>query len=395
LKSLSQRITSLIAEAKNLGLLRHIPQVEKRDAETVKIAGRTLFNFASNDYLGLSHHPAVLETVAKAAKELPTSSSSSRLICGDSEQLRQLETDIAELKQRESSLVFPSGYHTNIGTICALCRKGDFILSDNDNHASLIDAIRLSGATVLIFKHNDPESLEANLKKVPDEAFCLVVTESVFSTDGSVAPLPKIIEICERYGATLMLDEAHATGTLGETGRGTEEQFNLKGRCHILMGTLGKALASLGGFIAGSPELTSALTNRARSLIYSTALPPLSAVAASAAIRTLLKDPAPLEKLRKNIQLFVNEMKKRTDLDFSRKVQTPIFPIRIGDEREVIVARAKLIEKGFYTAALRYPTVPKGAAMLRISLSAVHSEESVTSLAAHISEIISEKNRLS
>jgi len=391
--SLKQHIKKRLDEVKSAGLLRHIPQVEERDATRIVIGSKTLLNFSSNDYLGLSRHPAVREAAAEAAEHAPVSSSASRLISGDSPQLRRLEEALAELKRRSSALVFPSGYHANIGTISTLCSQDDFVLSDRDNHASIVDACRLSKANTIIFEHNDPESLDSALKSLPSDSFCLVVTETVFSTDGSVAPLPDILAVCERYGAALMIDEAHATGTLGETGRGGEEEFGLEGDCHIVMGTLGKALASVGGFVAGSPELIHLLINRSRTLIYSTAPTPQTAAAATAAIQTLLKEPELLRKLRKNISLFVKTLND-SGYTIEREHPTPIVPVCIGDERETMELRARLMEKGFYTAALRYPTVPKGEAMLRVSLSAAHREEDVVALAENITNLLGSRRRL-
>jgi len=389
---LEGHIKRRLDEAKSAGLLRHIPTVEERDATTIMFGSKTLLNFSSNDYLGLSHHPAVRAAAAEAAEHAPTSSSASRLISGDSPQIRRLEETLADLKRRPSALVFPSGYHANIGTISALCSQNDFILSDRDNHASIVDACRLSKANTIIFDHNDPESLDSALRKLPTDSFCLVVTETVFSTDGSVAPLPDILAVCERYGAALMIDEAHATGTLGATGRGGEEEFGLEGGCHIVMGTLGKALASVGGFVAASPELIHLLINYSRTLIYSTAPTPQAAAAATAAVKTLLEERELLRKLRRNISIFVETLDD-SDCVIKRKHPTPIVPVRVGDERETMELRARLMEKGFYTAALRYPTVPKGEAMLRVSLSAAHSEEDVVSLAENIKNLLGSRRR--
>lgn len=376
-------------DVKDAGLLRHIPTVEERNGTVIRIGSRRLLNFASNDYLGLSHHPALKEAVLRAVEEAPTSSSASRLICGDHPLLRQLEETVAALKERRAAILFPSGYHANIGVICALCGRGDFILSDGDNHASIVDACRLSHAETVIFKHNDPESLASELKRIPESSFRLVVTETVFSTDGSVAPLPEIVALCERYGAALMVDEAHATGTLGRQGRGGEEEFDLKGRCNIIMGTFGKALASIGGFIAASEELIHLLINRSRTLIYSTALPPLTAAVATTAIRLLLSNPQLLQRLRSNINIFTTTMKEYGHR-IERKHLTPIVPIHIGCERRVMEVRGYLIERGFYTAALRYPTVPKGKAMIRVSISAAHREDSIVSLAENITSLLND-----
>ena len=379
MSELEEHIEKAMAALRRDGLERFPIEITSRAPVTVVAGGRSLVNFSSNDYLCLAHDRRVRAAFAKAALEMPASSTASRLICGDSEPLRLLETRLARLKNRPACLVFPSGYHANLGAITALAGEGDYILSDRKNHASIIDACRLCRARVLIFEHNDVASLEKRLARLPSDAFKLVIVESVYSTDGSVAPLEEIFESCRRCGATLMADEAHATGTMGRGGRGLEEHLRLGNACDVVMGTLGKALGTHGGFICGSRDLIHFLNNRARTAVYTTALPAAVAAAAAEAVGILLEEGEELvAELRARVEFLAARLAEAGLLE--GVPQSPIIPIEIGDETRCVRLRDALMERGFFVGALRYPTVEAGKASLRLSVCRLHTDEQLVGL---------------
>ena len=340
-----------------------------------------LLNFAANDYLGLSHHPALIEAAREATARQGTGAGASRLVTGTDSTVLALEQELAAWKEKEAALVFSSGYAAALGTIPTLIGKGDTVILDKLAHASLIDAARLSGATVRTFPHNDMGRLEALLKKVAsDQTRTLVVTESIFSMDGDAAPLRELVELKERHGAWLMVDEAHATGLYSSTGAGLIAEAGLSPRVEIVMGTLSKALGSVGGYIAGSKELVDWLVNRARSFIYSTALPP-GAIAASRAAVRLAHGPEGVtlrDRLRQNIARF------QAGLPATWKAQalpaSAIQPLICGEASAALQLAASLREKGFFIPAIRYPTVPRNAARLRVTLSAAHADKDIDAL---------------
>ena len=340
-----------------------------------------LLNFAANDYLGLSHHPALIEAAREATARQGTGAGASRLVTGTDSAVLALEQELAAWKEKEAALVFSSGYAAALGTIPTLIGKGDTVILDKLAHASLIDAARLSGATVRTFPHNDMGRLEALLKKVgSDQTRTLVVTESIFSMDGDAAPLRELVELKERHGAWLMVDEAHATGLYGPTGAGLIAEAGLSPRVEIVMGTLSKALGSVGGYIAGSKELVDWLVNRARSFIYSTALPP-GAIAASRAAVQVTRGPEGVtlrDRLRQNIARF------QAGLPATWKAQalpaSAIQPLICGEASAALQLAASLREKGFFIPAIRYPTVPRNAARLRVTLSAAHADKDIDAL---------------
>jgi len=385
---LEARILSVLESAKEEGLLRRVLAVEGR-GRLIRVDGREVVNFASNDYLGLASDEQVVEAMREAVMREGASSTASRLICGDSPQLRSLEENLAALKHRPAALALPSGYHANIAAITTLARQGDFILSDQNNHASIIDACRLSRATTIIFRHNDAQHLDQLLSRTNAGSLRLVVTEGVFSTDGDICALEDITAVVRRHNATLMVDEAHSTGTLPPRGRGIEEFFNLVGCVDVVMGTLGKALGVHGGFLSGSPALVDMLINCGRTGIYSTALPPPVAAAAAEAAKLLLhKGKNLVAKLHSNIKLVSNALMERGLLE--KEPQTPIIAVAVGNERRTVAAREALLERGFLVAALRYPTVPKGAASLRISVSLSHTEQDLAELPPAIAQTLEE-----
>jgi len=356
-----------------------------------------LLNFAANDYLDLSHHPALIEAARQATARHGTGAGASRLVTGTDSAVLALEAQLAAWKEKEAALVFSSGYAASLGTIPALVGKGDTVILDKLAHASLIDAARLSGATVRTFPHNDLGRLENLLAKIfPAKTRILIVTESIFSMDGDAAPLLELVELKDRFGAWLLVDEAHATGLYGATGAGLVAEAGLSPRVEIVMGTLSKALGSVGGYIAGSRTLIDWLVNRARSFIYSTALPP-GVIAASHAAVQLARSPegaALRDRLRQNIAHFhaglpaawknhASEVAAASGVPVPSggpSLLSPIQPLICGEASAALKLAATLREAGFLIPAIRYPTVPRHAARLRITLSAAHADKDIDAL---------------
>ncbi len=360
------------------GLLRGLRPLESPTGVLVVRDGRALWNFASNDYLGLARHPKIEAALIEGVKRFGAGSAASRLVCGTLPPHRLLEEALAEAKQTESALTFSSGFATAFGVITAVVGKSDFVFLDKLSHACLVDGARLSGATLRVFPHNDLGKLRrllASTRAKAPASRILVATESVFSMDGDLCPLREIVELTEEFAALLLLDEAHGFGVLGEHGMGLVERENLQQRVTFQMGTLSKAAGLSGGYVAASREWIDLLVNRARTFIYSTAPPPSLAHAAIASLALIRSaEGASLRaRLRQNIALL-------------SPGPTPIIPIVLGTNEAALAAAAALERAGFLVPAIRYPTVAKGTARLRISLSAAHSVESIRLLAAALAD---------
>ena len=386
MNSFDQALLRQLDQIEAAGLRRHLRRVDSAQSARIVVDGKPLLNFSSNDYLGLANHPSLKEAAQKAVVEFGAGSGASRLICGSLRIHHELEETLAAYKGTEAALTFSTGYATALGTIAALLGKDDIIIVDKLVHACVVDATRLAGAKLRAFRHNDLNDLEAKLKWAASsrilhpESRILIVTESVFSMDGDLAPLREIVELKERHGAWLMLDEAHATGLYGENRRGVAEAFGLADRVEIQMGTLGKALGSGGGYIAGSRALIDVLLNRARSFIFSTAPVPAQAGAAIAAVR--LVQSAEGESLRQRLWQRVDQTKNaviNAGWPLS-PVQSAILPLRIGAEQRALELAASLREAGVFIPAIRYPTVARGAARLRLTITAGHSAEDIAEL---------------
>jgi 8-amino-7-oxononanoate synthase len=363
---------------------------DSRGAEVIW-EGRSLINFSSNDYLGLSHHPALKSAACAATDKYGAGAGASRLVCGTLPPHRELEEALAKFKGTEAALTFSTGYAAAVGTICALVGAGDVVVIDKLAHASLVDGARLSGATPRVFKHNDLASLEAKLQWARAEAKArrvLVVTESVFSMDGDVAPIRDLAELKERYGAWLMVDEAHAFGVVGANGCGLVASEG-QGRVEAQMGTLGKAAGAAGGFIAGSAALIDHLINSARSFVFSTAPTPGSAAAARAGLEIIASGEGDL--LRKRLQDNLARLRLKLSLPapIDPSASTAIVPIILGAEARALEVSEHLKNAGFLVPAIRYPTVARGAARLRVTMSAAHSREQIDALAAELALLIS------
>jgi 8-amino-7-oxononanoate synthase len=364
-------------------LSRSLRCLESPDCVEVIWHGRRLLNFASNDYLGLSQHDAVKEASTRAIHDFGSGSGASRLIVGTLPVHHQLEQTIARFKGTEAALSFSSGYAAAVGTICSLIGKDDVVILDKLAHASLVDGARLSSAKLRVFAHNDLEDLESILEWTRKwraerrDANVLIVTESVFSMDGDSAPLREIVALKNRFEAWLMVDEAHALGVLGPGRRGLAEELGVASEIEVQMGTLGKAAGASGGFVAGSSALIDHLINSARPFIFSTAPEPAAAAAARAGLEIIAS--ADGERLRQ--KLLCNVRKIRPD------AVTPILPIILGEEQRALDASEKLSEAGILVPAIRYPTVARGQARLRITLSAAHGDEHIAALASALSDL--------
>jgi 8-amino-7-oxononanoate synthase len=379
-------LRSALQEAETQGLRRKLREIDTIRGTTITIGGRELHNFSSNDYLGLAGHPALAAAMAEAAGCWGTGATASRLICGTTKEHAALEEELAAAKGTGAALVFSTGMAAATGAIPSLMGKGDVIILDKLAHACLIDGARASEALLRVFPHNDLEKLESHLKwarEAHPAAKVMILTESIFSMDGDLAPIAEIVALKERYGAILFLDEAHAVGVRGNSGgvlgqgaRGLAGELGLGDRVEIQMGTLGKALGVSGGYIAGSRALIDFLINRARSFIFSTAPSPAVAAACRAALRIVQSEEgdALLSRLHQNLALLASELKISTP-------QSAIIPIILGSEERALAEAARLLEAGFFVPAIRYPTVPRNTARLRITLSAAHEPEQIKALA--------------
>jgi 8-amino-7-oxononanoate synthase len=392
-ENLHQRLDAI----HDAGLYRELRRVDSPQSPRIKIGGKTLLNFSSNDYLGLANDPILKEAAIKAVEKFGAGAGASRLVCGSLAPFHELEEALASFKNAEAALSFSSGYATAIGTICALLGKDDIVVLDKLVHACIVDAARLSGAKIRVFTHNDLDDLEKILKWTttggrhlsPATCHTLIVTESIFSMDGDVAPLREMVALKEKYGAWLMVDEAHATGVCGKNGRGLAAELGVGHRVEIQMGTLGKALGASGGFVCGSRALIDFLINRARSFIFSTAPVPAAATAATAAVRFVQSING--EARRKILWARVSELRSAIE-NRQSKIPGAIVPILIGDERKTVEAAAALREQGIFTPAIRYPAVARGKARLRVTLTAAHTTEEVNRLAATLSELVYRKS---
>jgi 8-amino-7-oxononanoate synthase len=371
---------------------RHLREISSGQGPEVKIGGRRFINFSSNDYLGLANDPRLREAATAAIDEFGVGAGASRLITGTLSPHLRLERALAKWKGTEATLCFSSGYAAALGTIPALVGKDDVVVLDKLCHASLIDGAKLSGATLRVFPHNHVGKLESHLEWARREHAgkrVLVITESVFSMDGDRAPLRELIELKKQFGALLMLDEAHAVGVIGSNGCGLAAAEDLSGEIDVQMGTLSKALGASGAYICGSATLIEWLINRARSFIYSTAPPPAIAAAALAAV-DFLTSPEGEERrllLRERIRL-MQELLPRSELSEEQSAaRSAIFPWIVGDEKGALDLAAALQTEGFLVPAIRYPTVAKRAARLRITVTASHEEAQIRALCEAIKRL--------
>jgi len=387
-----RELTQRLAAIRQQGLLRELRRIDSPQTPRLEMGGSTLLNFSSNDYLGLANEPALKEAAVKAVERYGAGAGASRLICGSLTPHQELDETLAAFKGTEAALSFSTGYAAAIGAICALLGKDDFIILDKLVHACIVDAARLCGAKLRVFAHNDLNDLEAKLEWVSErvqspkskvqsrEGRTLVVTESVFSMDGDHAPLRELVELKERYSAWLMVDEAHATGLYGAHRRGLAEELGVSSRIEVQMGTLGKALGASGGYICGSRALIDYLVNRARTFIFSTAPVPAAAAAAAAGIRFVQSSAGEdrRRKLWQNVSVLSAAISNQ--LAPPSTTRSAIIPIMLGAESRALEAAAALRERGIFIPAIRYPTVARGKARLRLTLSAAHTDADLAQL---------------
>lgn len=379
---------------------KQLLQLQNQGAyRSLKILPQGTFNFCSNDYLALSHHSKVIEGALQATKKYGAGSGAARLISGNNDLMERLEYELSQWKQVESSLLFNSGYHANIGVIPALADENTIIFSDEFNHASIIDGCRLSKAKTVIYRHNDMGHLEELLKNPPQPPFVkggdshfvpplkkgvrgiLIITESVFSMEGDLAPLEDLKELAEKYDALLYVDEAHAVGMFGENGvgrLGKNPSENI-----LTMGTFGKAFGSYGAFVCGSDILKKYLINKARSFIFSTSLPPSAMGASRAALKIIQGREG--ENLREELWSNVSVVNKELGLD---QGESPIFSIKIGDAKKTMALSERLLKDKIYIQGIRPPTVPEGSSRLRLTVSARHTVKELFCLIKNLEKIL-------
>ncbi len=367
------------------GRRRRLRRIDKKEGSIVWIDGRRLISFGSNDYLGLSQHARMIAAASLSILDWGSGSTGSRLTTGNLCPHEELEAAIAAFKHTQSAVAFTSGYAANVGAIQALAGEEDLILSDSLNHASLIDGCRLSRATVRVYSHNDTGHVRDLLNDRSNFRRLLMITDGVFSMDGDLARLPDLADLADECDGWLMVDDAHGTGVYGESGSGTVEHFGLLGRVPIQMGTLSKACGSVGGFVAGSRSLVELLKNKARSFIYSTALPPAVVESARMSLEIIASSPSLRARLHHNVK------RLRTGLNIlaidAAAGDSPIIPVIYGSEMAAISISKQLEEAGFWIPAIRPPTVPPGTSRLRITVSADHTDDQIDALLKVLGEI--------
>ena len=381
-------LTDQLNDLKQRGTHFKLRVLEEPQSPECTFDGKKVINLASNNYLGLTTHPKLREAALAAMNKFGVGSGAVRTVSGTMTIHMELEEKIARFKNVEACVVFQSGFAANAGTVSAILGKGDFIISDELNHASIIDGARLSRATIKVFRHKDIAHAEELLKEVASEpGHKLVITDGVFSMDGDIAPLPLLCDLAEKYGCIMMVDDAHASGVLGRGGRGTIDHLECHGRVHIQVGTLSKAIGSMGGYVCGSRDLIDFLYLRARPFLFSTSHPPATAAACQAAF-ALLDSPEGeklVKKLWANTKFFKKELNRR-GFEFNSS-KTPIVPIHVGEAAKAFEFSQKLFEAGVFAPAVGYPTVAEGKARLRAIVSAAHKREHLLKAAEILAEV--------
>lgn len=379
-------LASALAQQRQQHLYRSRRLIDGAQGVVLKCDGRPLLSFCSNDYLGLASHPALIQAIQLGAERYGVGSGSSHLVTGHSRPHHALEEALAEFTQRPRALLFSSGYMANLGVISALAHKQDTLHQDRLNHASLIDAARLSSATLRRYPHNDVDVLSKRLKR-QDNSHSFIITDGVFSMDGEIAPLPQLAAVASRHQATLLIDDAHGIGVLGDHGRGSVEHYNLSLEdAPILVGTLGKAFGTFGAFVAGSDDLIETLIQRARTYTYTTALPPAVAHATLTSLKLVETEGWRREQLQRLIKRF-RKGAEQLKLNIMPS-NTPIQPLIIGDPADALRISEQLQQQGILISAIRPPTVPTETARLRITFSANHTEQQIDQLLTALESVI-------
>ncbi len=375
-------LTDELNQLKQKGTHFRLRVLDDEQAPVCHFDGRKVINLASNNYLGLTTHPKLREAALEATRRYGVGSGAVRTIAGTMRIHMELEEHIARFKNVEACVVFQSGFAANAGTVSAILGKDDFIISDELNHASIIDGARLSRAKILVFRHKDLAHAEEQLASVKDEpGRKLLITDGVFSMDGNIGPLPGLCALAEKYGAIMMVNDAHASGVLGRNGRGTVDHFKVHGRVDVQVGTLSKAIGALGGYVCGTRDLIDFLYHRARPFLFSTSHPPSVAATCIAAFEVLEQEPERIEKLWENTRFFRQELSRLGYNIGGRNTpasETPITPIIIGDGRATMEFSKALFEEGVMGTGIAFPTVPEGKARVRAIVTAAHTQDELT-----------------
>jgi len=355
------------------GLHRSLRVLDDRQQATAHFDGRSVVNLSSNNYLGLTTHPALVERAIAAIREFGVGSGSVRTIAGTMAIHMELERRLATFKHTEATVVFQSGFTANAGTVSSILTKEDVIISDELNHASIIDGARLSRATIKVFPHKDVDAARKILKELPSPQRKLIITDGVFSMDGDLGALPGLCDLAEEFGAIMMVDDAHASGVFGANGRGTVDHFKLHGRVHVQVGTLSKAIGALGGYVAGSRSLIDFLYHRARPFLFSTSHPPAVVMACIAALDVLMEEPEIIERLWANTRFFKEGLHR---LGFNTGLsESPITPVIAGDGARAMLLSDKLFARGVFAQGIAFPTVARDKARVRTIVTATHTRE--------------------
>ena len=371
-------LTDVLNELRAKGTHFRLRVLDDQQAPVCHYDGNEVINLASNNYLGLANHPKLIEASLKATRELGVGSGAVRTIAGTMRIHMELEEKIARFKNVEACVVFQSGFAANAGTVSAILGKEDFIISDELNHASIIDGARLSRAKIKVFRHKDVAHCEELLKEVQNEpGHKLVITDGVFSMDGDIGPVDKLAELAEKYGAVMMVDDAHASGVLGRNGRGSIDHFGMHGRVDVQVGTLSKAIGALGGYVCGSKDLIDYLYHRARPFLFSTSHPPSVAASCIAAFEILEQEPERIERLWDNTRYFQGEL-RRAGFNIggvnTPATETPITPVIIGEGRAAMDYSRALFDEGVMGTGIAFPTVPECKARIRLILTSEHTK---------------------
>jgi len=355
------------------GLYRHLRVLEGEQKSHTVVDGRSVVNLSSNNYLGLTTHPRLRAAAVAATEKYGVGSGSVRTIAGTMALHVQLEERLAAFKQTEASVVFQSGFAANAGTVSTILTKDDVVVSDELNHASIIDGCRLSRAEIRVFPHKDVDAARRGLQDIPGGRRTLLITDGVFSMDGDLAPLPALCALAEEFGCIMMVDDAHASGVFGRNGRGTIDHFDMHGRVDVQVGTLSKAIGALGGYVAGTRALIDVLRHRARPFLFSTSHPPAVAASCLAAIDVLLDEPQRLERLWDNTRFFQAGLRaKGFDIGAS---ESPITPVIVGDAAVAMALSDRLFGEGVFAQGIAFPTVPRGRARIRTIVTATHTRD--------------------
>lgn len=365
-----------IEELKAQGIYRKLPILEGPCEAEIILNGKKTINLSSNNYLGFANHPRIKRAAISAIEKYGVGAGAVRTIVGNMDIHEELDQKLAEFKREDAAIAFQSGFNCNAGAIQAITEKGDLIISDELNHASIIDGSRLSRADKTVYKHSDMADLERVLQeKRKDYRNVLIITDGVFSMDGDIARLPEIVELAEKYECMTYVDDAHGSGVLGESGRGTVDHFGLHGRVDFSIGTLSKAIGSVGGYVACNRRAYEWLNHRGRPILFSTSMPPASAAAAIEAVTMLMESTEYTEKLWENAKYF---KAKLATLGYNTgKSETPITPVIIGDEAQTMAFSKKLLENGVFVSGIVFPTVPKGTGRVRCMVTAAHTKEQI------------------